>query len=242
MIAIYKREMRAFFTSPSGYLYISMFWALSSFLFCFFTLLAGKDSSITSYFTVELFVVGLMTPLLTMRSFAEERKLKTEQLLLTAPVSLPGMVLGKFLASYTIFGATFLCSCIGFPVAFSHLDGDMALWQYNSVRALGGCVALLLVGAAFIAIGVLISSLTENQFVAAAGTLTTLALLLLISFLNSVIGFAPIRAVFNWLSIYARFANFSAGYFDFSALLYYASVCFVCLFLTVRVYEKRRWA
>ena len=89
MIAIYKREMRAFFTSPSGYIYIAMFVAVSGFFFSMFTLLAGAGSSITSYFTAELMIAALMTPLLTMKSFSEERKQKTEQLLMTAPVTLP---------------------------------------------------------------------------------------------------------------------------------------------------------
>lgn len=241
MLAIYKREMRAFFTSPYGYVYVAMFLAMSSFCFCYFTLLMGEASSITSYFTVELFVVALMTPLLTMRSFSEERKQGTEQLLMTAPVSLPGMVTAKFLASYTMFGITFLVSCINVPVALSYLSEDN-LFRYNAVCALGGCVALLLVGAAFIAIGVFISSLTENQIISGSVTVLTLAVLLLISFLNTYIDIAPIRAVFSWLSIYTRFSNFSNGYFDFAALLYYVSISVVCLFLTVRVYEKRRWA
>ena len=241
MTAIYKREMYSFFTTPIGYAYVAMFWAISSFIFCFFTLLAGENSSVSSYFTSELFVMALMTPLLTMKSFSDERRIKTEQLLLTSPVSLPGFVFAKFLASYTMFGATFLVSCIQFPIMFSYLDKGN-LFHYNVITAVGGCVALLLVGSTFIAIGLLISSLTENQMVAALGTITVLALLLGISMLNSYIGFAPLREVIRWVSIYSRFSGFSAGYFDVASLIYYASFTLVCLFVTVRVYEKRRWA
>ena len=104
------------------------------------------------------------------------------------------------------------------------------------------CIALLLVGAAFISVGMLISSLTENQMISAIGTITVLAFLLCITVVNQYISFEPVRVFFNWLSIYARFTNFTLGYFDIAALIYYASFAFVCLFVTVRIFEKRRWA
>ncbi|MBR2473698.1 MAG: ABC transporter permease [Clostridia bacterium] len=241
MIAIYKRELYSFFTTPMGYVYIAMFWAASSFAFCMTTLLAGMDSSISSYFMLELLIIALMTPLLTMKSFSEERKLKTEQLLLTSPVSLPAFVGAKFLASYTMFVITFLVSCLNLPIMFAYLS-ENNLYQYNAAIALGSCIALLLVGAAFIALGLLISALTENQMVSAVGTLTASAVLLGASLANSYINFAPLRMVLSWISIYSRFANFNKGYFDIAALIYYASFAFVCMFVTVRIYEKRRWA
>lgn len=239
MLAVYKRELHSYFTTPMGYVYIAVFFAISSFVFCYFTLLAGLDASVSSYFTAELIVIALMTPLLTMKTFSEEKKLKTEQLLLTSPITLSGFVGAKFLASYTMFAITYLISCIDFPVMFMYLPSQNA---YGAATAVGGCIALLLVGAAFIAIGMLISALTENQMISAVGTLLALLLLLGISFLNSYINFAPLRVFFSWLGIYSRFYNFMLGYFDFSALIYYASFAFVCLFITVRVYEKRRWA
>ena len=242
MLAIYKREMYSFFTSPIGYVFVALFWAVSGIAFSYFTLLAGAEANMSSYFTAEIFIMMLVTPILTMKSFSEDRKLKTEQLILTSPVSLPGFVTAKFLASYTLLGGTFiLINCINLPIMFAHLS-DEPLVLYNSVTALGSCVAVLLVGAAFVSIGLLISSLTENQIIAALGTLVTIALLLCASMLNSKIGFAPLRAVLRWLSIYSRFTAFTQGYFDFASLIYYVSFAAVCLFVTVRVYEKRRWA
>ena len=240
MIAIFKRDLYSYFTTPIGYAYTAMFFALSSFVFCYFTLLAGADSSISSYFTAELLICAVMTPLLTMKTFSEDRKSGTEQLLLTAPVTLPGFVCAKFLACYAMFAITYIVSCLGLPVMFSHLS-DYYLFQYNAVTALGGCIAILLVGAAFISIGLLVSSLTENQMISAVGTVTVLVFLLGIAFVNNYIGFAPLREVLRWLSIYTRFSGFTSGYFDFASLLYYLSFTVVCLFLTVRIYEKRRW-
>ncbi len=242
MLAIYKRELYSYFTSPIGYLFVAILWAASGLAFSFFTFLAGQDANISSYFTSELIILMFVTPILTMKSFSEDRKLKTEQLILTSPVSLPGFVVAKFLSSYTLLGGTFIIvNCINLPIMFSYLS-DQPLVVYNAVTALGSCVAVLLVGAAFISVGLLISSLTENQIISALGTLIILAALLGASMLNSKIGFAPLRAVLRWLSIYSRFSAFTQGYFDFASLIYYASFAAVCLFVTVRVYEKRRWA
>jgi ABC-2 type transport system permease protein len=103
-------------------------------------------------------------------------------------------------------------------------------------------LAVLLIGAAFIAIGIFVSSLTENQFVSAIGTIVLMGSFLVIGMLNSAIPFAPVREVLSWLSVYSRYGNFTRGYLDFGALLYYTSISFVFLFLTVRIYEKRRWS
>jgi ABC-2 type transport system permease protein len=97
-------------------------------------------------------------------------------------------------------------------------------------------------GGAFLAIGIFISALTENQLISAILTMAALMLLLVISMGNASIGTYWLRVVLSFVSIFSRFSYFTAGIFDFSALLYYASYIFVFLFLTVRVFEKRRWA
>jgi hypothetical protein len=108
-------------------------------------------------------------------------------------------------------------------------------------RWLGDGMVLLFAGCVF-AIGLFISALTENQFVAAITTIAIIAALLFISFANSYIGAAPVRVVLSWISIFSRFYDFTYGILNFASLLYYASIMFVFLFLTVRVYENRRWA
>ncbi|MBE6631353.1 MAG: ABC transporter [Ruminococcaceae bacterium] len=234
MLAIYKREMRAYFSSPIGYIFIAVFLAASGFMFSVSTLLAGTESDISSYFAMMIYVLLIVVPLLTMKLFSEERKTKTEQLLLTAPVSLPGMVFAKFLAAYTMFAITFLVSCINL----------FSLYEYgnpNTADLIGYIIAILFVGSAYVAVGTFISSLTENQLVSAIGTIAVLAALILASAFNESIDFAPLRAVLSWVSIYSRFYNFTYGIFDVAATFYYISICFVFLFLTVRVFEKRRW-
>ena len=103
-------------------------------------------------------------------------------------------------------------------------------------------IGILLIGAAFIAIGLFVSSLTENQLVAAVGTMGILIFLLLVGLLTSYIDVYAVRVVIDWISIYSRFGNFSYGILDPATLVYYFSICFVFMFLTVRIYEKRRWS
>ena len=170
-----------------------------------------------------------------MKSFAEEKKAKTEQLLLTAPVSLWGMVMAKFLAAFTMFVGTVVISMLYYLVL--GLYGDP-----NWAKVIGCTVAMILIGSCFIAIGLFISALTENQFVAAMGTIGVLAGLVVVAVLNGIIDSYAVRLVLDWLSIYSRFTNFTQGIFDFASAFYYVSLCAVFLFLSVRVYEKRRFA
>ncbi len=233
MLAIYKRELSAYFTTPIGYVFCAIFLALSGAVFSYTTLFS-MTADVTSYFTIMLLLLVILIPLLTMKLFSEERKQRTEQLLLTAPVSLYAMVGGKFLAAYTLFAG---CTLLSFTSFF-------LLYLYAHVKTavlFGNLVAILLLGMTFIAIGIFVSALTENQLAAAIGTVAILLLLVLISFVNSVISVYWIRFVLSSISVFARFQNFTQGVFDIAALFYYLSVSAVFLYLTVRVFEKRRW-
>lgn len=236
MFAIFKRELRAYFTSAYGYVFVGAYLLISGILFSVFTLQMGTGSEISSYYAAILFAFVVLVPLLTMRSLADERKQKTEQLLLTAPITLPGMIFGKFLSAWCMFACTFLVGCVNL-LPFYKFSAE----EPNTPVILGNIIAVLVVGLAFVAIGIFVSALTENQLIASLGTMLIMLVMLLTSFLNSYIPFAPIREVLNWFSVYNRFSNFTYGVFDFAALLYYVSIAFIFLFLTVRVYEKRRW-
>lgn len=228
--------MQAYFTSPVGYVFIAVFLAVNAFLFSFCTLLMGTSSSVGSYFSFIMFIFIILVPMLTMKMFSEDRKMRTEQLLLTAPIGLMSMVFGKFLAAFTMFGGTFI---IGNLINFS------LLYKYgtpNTASLISSSVGILLVGAAFIAIGLFVSALTENQIVAAIGTIGILLFMMIVNILNSFIDVYAIRAVLSWISVFSRFANFTYGILDLAALLYYFSICFIFMFLTVRIYEKRRWS
>ncbi len=273
MFAIYRKELRSYFINPIGYIYLGVFLVFSALLCCYTTFISGSYDT-GSYFTYLIFSFIVLIPILTMRLFAEERKLRTEQLLLTAPVTLTGMVLGKYFAALTIFVGGILLSCLNFIPLYvignaERLGNTTVVERTDSATGevvkvvidptthigpvtgeiVGSVIAVILLGAALIALGTLISSLTENQLSAAVVTVGVIAVMILLNVVNMLtdsdgqplIGSYVVRAVISWISIVSRFSAFSNGLFDYAAILYYASLAFVFLFLTVRVYEKRRW-
>ena len=246
MLAIYKKELRAYFINPVGYVYVGVFLTAAA-LICAYTTIQQASYDTSAYFQYLLFAFVILIPLLTMRLFAEERKMRTEQLLLTSPVTITGMVMGKYLAALTLFASTVLVSCINFFPLFSYAIAERAASTDDiHVGPVGGqivgcLIGVILIGAAFIAVGLFISSLTENQLSAAVITIGVLVFMMLVGIFNNYINAAPVRAVLSWISILSRYEGFSLGLFDFAAIVYYLSICGVFLFLTVRVYEKRRW-
>ena len=234
MIAIYKKEMRSYFTSVIGYVFLVLYLAIAGAVFCYTTLFS-MSSDVTAFFTFMLIVSSIMLPLLTMKSFSEERKGKTEQLLLTSPVSIIGIVTGKFLAAYTIFTSCIVLNSLYFFFLASYTSLKVAV-------LIGNLVAILLVGMVYIAIGLFVSSITENQLSSAIGTIGIIVGLLLIGVVSSLIPANYwIRYVFSFLSIFSRFQSFTAGYLDVAALVYYISLAFLFLYFTVRIYDRRRY-
>ena len=247
MLAIYKKELRSYFTNPLGFVFVGIFLAVSALLFSYTTFLA-KTYDTSSYFLMMIFVLVILLPLLTMRLFAEEKKLRTEQLLLTAPISLTGMVLGKFFAAFTMFFGCMLVSCINFIPLYAIAAAERGNLSYSTTyvgpvtaQIVGCMIAIVLIGAAFIALGTLISTLTENQLAAAVVTVAVIVVMLILNLVNQYIDVYVIRAVIDWICVLSRFTNFSYGILDFPAVVYYLSLSGVFLLLTNRVYEKRRW-
>ena len=255
MFAIYRKEISSYFINPIGYIYLGIFLVFSALLCSYTTIIAGTYNT-SQYFFYLIVAFVILIPLLTMRLFAEERKGRTEQLLLTAPVTITGMVMGKYLAALTLYVSTVLLSCINFVpiyvIAAAERAGNSTEFSHIgpvTAQLVGSVIALLLLGAAFIAIGTFISSLTENQLSAAVVTIGVLFAMVMLNMLNNItdsdgnqiIGAYFIRAIINWFSVLSRYYTFSYGIFDFAAILYYVSLILVFIFLTIRVYEKRRW-
>ncbi len=235
MSAIYKKEMRAYFSTFIGYIFIAAFLVVSSILFSLTTLSEGEDADITTYYTSVIFSFVVLIPLLTMKLFSEEKRQKTETLLLTAPVSLFSMVFAKYLAAMTIFVSTLAVSCVNLIPLYMY-------GEQNTAVILGNLLSVVLIGSGFISIGLFISSLTENQLVSAVCTIGAIMVLLALGMFSTSIGFQPLRVVLNFFSIFNRYTFFTYGIIDYSALIYYLSLSIVFIFLTVRVFERRRWA
>lgn len=234
MLAIFKRELKAYFTGVIGYVFLVIYLAVAGILFSYTTMMS-MSSDMSLYYTLMLIFTAIVLPLLTMKSFSEERKMKTDQLVLTAPVSLPAMVLGKFLAPYVIYAGCTVLTSLYFLLLAPYAQLQFAI-------LLGNAIAMLLVGCVFIAIGLFVSSLTENQLSAAIGTI---AIILGFFGVGLVGALLPanywLRFVFDALSIFTRFETFINGYFDLASLLYYLSVAGVFFWLTIRVYDRRRF-
>ena len=226
--------MRSYFTGTIGYVFLVLFLAVAGLAFCYTTLFS-MSAEVGSFYIIMMIFSAIALPLLTMKSFSEERKSKIEQLLLTAPVSLGSMVLGKFLAAYTMFAGATIFSSLYFLI----------LYRYAFIQVgvlLGNIVALLLVGFVFIAIGLFVSALTENQLAAAVGTIAIIMAFLLIGLINTFIPASYwLRYVFDSVSIFTRFQTFANGYFDLSTVIYYVSMGGIFLYLTYRVYDRRRF-
>lgn len=234
MLAIYKREMRSYFTGIVGYAYLVIFLLVGGVLFSATTLFSMK-ADVTSFFVYMMLFSAVTLPLLTMKSFSEERKTKTEQLLLTAPVSIPAMVAGKFLAAYTVFAGAVVVNSLYFLFLYPFAVVKTAL-------LVGNVLALLLSGLAFIAVGLFVSSLTENQLAAAVGTVALLLVFLAIGLVNNLLPATYwLRYVFGSLSLFARFTMLTNGIFDPASILYYLSFAAIFLYLTVRVFDRRRY-
>lgn len=234
MLAIYKRELRSYFVGVIGYVFLVIYLAMAGIIFSYTTMFS-MSSDVTGYFTLMLIFSAVVLPLLTMKSFSEERKMKTEQLILTAPISLPAMVFGKFLASYTVFGAATLLTSLYFLFLIPYTQLKFAI-------LFGNLIAFLLVGMVFISIGLFVSALTENQLSAAIGTIAIILGFLGIGLISALIPTNyGIRFIFNALSIFTRFQSYVNGYFDFATIIYYLSISGIFLWLTIRVYDRRRF-
>jgi ABC-2 type transport system permease protein len=226
--------MRSYFTGVIGYVFLVLFLAIGGAVFSYTTLFS-MSADISTFFTVMMIFCAIVLPLLTMKSFSDERRAKTEQLLLTAPISLTSMVLAKFLAALTMFGGALLINSLYFIILYPYA-------HVKTSNLIGNVLALLLVGMTFISIGIFVSSLTENQLTAAVGTIGIILVLLLIGVVNALLPATFwLRYVLDCFSIFTRFQTFTNGYFDLSSLIYYLSVSAVFVYLTIRVYDRRRY-
>lgn len=257
MTAIYKKELRSYFINPIGYVFVGIFLTISSLL-CSYTTIQSGSYNTQTYFTVMVFVLAIFVPILTMRSFAEEKKTKTDQLLLTSPISITAMVAGKFLAVLTVSVGAFLVTLVNLiplsVIGISERSGESYSARHIGLvpaKVFGCIIGVILICTVFAAIGLFVSSLTENQLTAAITSIGIIAFLIAISFLNMIgkdsegtrlIGNAFIRGVIDWVSVLSRFSSFSSGKLAVADVLYYLSLSFIFLMLCVRVFDKKRYA
>lgn len=235
MGAIFRRELRSFFTNPIGYVVLTVMYCLSGYFFFHYNL-STNSADMTNVF-VQLFTVVVMAlPFLTMRLFSEEKRQKSDQALFTAPISLTSIVMGKFLATLLLFLIGLSITIVfGVVLAIGKAVPDWTM-------IIGNYLGLALVGGFIISIGLFVSALTESQVIAAVGTLALSMMLLLVDLLNALFAnFKWIATATEFLSITSRYADFALGLIYYDNVFFFLSMQALFLFLTVRVLDKRRW-
>lgn len=232
-IAIFKREFASYFNSPIAYIYVTVFIGLSCWLF-FKDFFVVGEASLRSFFGLIPWLFLFFIPAITMRLWAEEKKVGTVELLMTLPVSNSQAVLGKFLASF-VFLVISLAMSVVIPIVVSIL-GDP-----DPGEIVGGYLGLLLLGAAFLSIGIFFSSLTENQIVAFIISVVAIFILLVVGDDFIVLTIPTwIARVFKVLGLGVHFDSISRGVVDSRDIIYYLTVVGFFLYLNVKSIQARR--
>ena len=234
MKAILRRELKSYFASPIGYVCIAVLLFLSGLLY--WNVMSIGSSSYIAMVYSNLFTFSMMViPILTMKSMSDEQKNKTDQALLTAPVSVTAIVLGKFLAAFIVYAIAMtgsLLPCVAISLFGSPSWGEIFGYYLGS----------LFYGAAMIAIGVFISSLTVSQVISAIATFAVSIFILLMGQLASLASGTFVATVVEWLSFDTRYAYFTQGIFNISSAVFFLSVVAIFEFLTARRLESKRWS
>lgn len=234
MLAIMKRELYSYFCSPIAYVILAVFTFFSGLFFTVVCLL-NDNSTLTYVFQNMFLITALVTPIMCMRLLSDEIKLKTDQALLTSPVSILSIVLGKLFAAGILY---LICMVIyiiyGFVISF-FVEPNWSVIMCNFF-------GLFILGLTLISIDLFLSSLTESQITAA---ITGFAVGLFIYLLDSVASAIPVAFISNALtkiSFVSHYENFTVGLLNFADIIFFLSIIALFVFLTVRVIEKKRWS
>lgn len=231
MAAVFKHELRMYFHSLTAYVFGAFLLVIVGIGAMLYNLQAAV-SNFEFVLSFSSIIYAVIVPILTMRVIAEERRQKTDQLLYSLPISTFQVIAGKYLALLAVFAIP-LCIISCYPLIFAQF-GDVYL-----PTSYGSLLAFFLMGAALIAVGVFISSLTDN--LACAVGLSLMAVVVLWYFVDSAAFEGLLPSIMTALSLFERLDVFVNGVFDLTAVTYYLSVAVFFLFLSVQSLEKRRY-
>lgn len=232
MTAIFKREINAYFDTPLGYVFLAVYYLFAGYFFYNYNLYANSTDMRALFeilFTVTLFLV----PILTMRLMSEDRRNKTDQLLMMAPIGTLAIVMGKLLAAAVVYLAAMLITIVE-----AFVLSVFAAVEWSVV--IGHFIGLFLLGLALISVGMLISTLTENQIIAAIGGFCVGFFLMLLDSVAGLIGNSVLASFVTDLSFQTHYRNFTLGIFSVADLVFYLSVTALFVFFAVMAFEKRR--
>lgn len=233
MRSIWKRELQGYFFTPVGYVFMGVFLLLSSVMF-YTTILQNGSSDLPTFIRLLSYLWMLLCPVLTMRLLAEEKQKRTDQLLLTSPVSLPGIVLGKYLAAMTV-----MLLSVALTLLFVLI---VAIYGQVYPQELLVCyLGFILQGCAFIAIDLFLSGCAGNQVTAAVMAFGANFLLWIMDMLEASVSIEFVRDILSFFSLYARSESFMIGQLSFASAGYFLSITAAFLVLTIHVLDSRRY-
>jgi len=231
-LVISRREIRTYFNSPVAYIVVPVFVIITGYLF-FTQLFLEKQADMRGFFNIMPLLFMFMIPAITMRLLADEKASGTLELLITMPVRDSEVVIGKFLAAMAL-----LCTAIGLTLVFAITV--KSLGPLDRGPTIGGYLGLVLMGGAYVAIGVMASALTRNSIVS---FIVAFAISFALYLLGRLTQFLPqaLQKLVAYLSIDGHFENIGRGVIDTRDLIYYFSVMVVCLLIATLSLESRRW-
>jgi len=232
MIAILKRELSSYFNSAIAYIVMAVFFFFSGM---YFAVCINYNSSDLSFVFANMFMIILfLIPIITMKSFSEEKRQKTDQALLTSPVSLFEIVMGKFLGALTLYAC-----CLSIFLFYTLIICFFTTPDWAII--LCTFFGILLLGAALIAIDIFISALTESQVIAAIVSMAVGFFIYMLDSIASLSNSDFVLTITNAISFNKNFSNFTYGILSLSNIVFFISVAAIFIFLTIRVFEKKRW-
>ena len=235
IMGLYKKEIKSYFNSPIAYLVVLFFVLICNIYFFFFNQFIAKNvASLRGYFALMPIIFIILIPSITMRSWAEEKKVGTEELLLTLPLTNWELVLAKFLSSFTLL-AIMLGITIFVPITLSSLG------TFETGQIIGEYFGTLLLGAAGLAIGQFISSVTSNQISAYIFSVVAILFITLIGDISFFMNPSAILSkILSYLSFSFHFESFKKGLIDTRDLLYFLIIIFYFLYLNAKVINLRK--
>ena len=233
MLSIWKRELQGYFYTPVGYVFMGVFLMLSSVIF-YLTIMQTRSSDLLAFIGTMSYLWMLLCPVLTMRLLAEEKQKRTDQLLLTSPVSLPGIVLGKYLAAVTVMALTVLLT--GLFVLIVAIYG-----QVYPGELLVGYLGFVLQGCAFIALDLFISGCTSNPVTAVVAAFGANFVLWMLDLIQSAIRIDWVNGILSFFSLYERTEPFLMGQLSFASVGYDLSFAAAFILLTIHLLDARRY-
>jgi ABC-2 type transport system permease protein len=234
MIDVIRKEIRAYFSTPFGFIFMGIFLLMSGIAFTTHNLL-GRRADIYGMLGIMRTLCITAFPVLTMRLLAEERHMGTDQLLLTSRLTVIDIVVGKYLAALCVLLLTLLANSLYVVILFIYGEPTLG-------AILGSYGGFFLLGAAFTAICLFASSLTDNQVTSAIASFGMLFVLVILGSLSSTVGIPVLRDIIMALSVTTQFEELTRGVVRVGPLAYYVCFAIGFVYLTIKVVERRRWS